>query len=204
VHPVCYTGNYNDLNNKPTIPDAQVNADWTATSGKAQILNKPIIPKAVLESTVSNWGFTKNIGTVTNITINGSTKTPSNGVIDLGTVLTTYTPMTLNTATTAPLSLRWSPNQKYAYTGATTNSGPIIFNIDASSINAQKDNTWCLSFITGSIAPTVNFGVGQSGYTIMWANGVAPTFEPNTFYEITFKLVGTCLLGVCGAFKTVN
>ena len=29
----------------------------------AQILNKPTIPAAVTESTVSGWGFTKNIGT---------------------------------------------------------------------------------------------------------------------------------------------
>lgn len=30
--------------NKPTIPSAQVNSDWNATSGVAEILNKPIIP----------------------------------------------------------------------------------------------------------------------------------------------------------------
>lgn len=30
--------------NKPTIPAAQVNSDWTAVSGVAQILNKPTIP----------------------------------------------------------------------------------------------------------------------------------------------------------------
>ena len=60
---VATSGSYNDLNNKPTIPAEQVNADWNATSGKAQILNKPTIPSAVTESTVSGWGFTKNTGT---------------------------------------------------------------------------------------------------------------------------------------------
>lgn len=30
------------IKNKPTIPAAQVNSDWMATSGKAQILSKPI------------------------------------------------------------------------------------------------------------------------------------------------------------------
>lgn len=29
------------IKNKPTIPDAQVNSDWNATSGISQILNKP-------------------------------------------------------------------------------------------------------------------------------------------------------------------
>ena len=33
--------------NKPTIPAAQVNSDWNATSGVAQILNKPTIPTPV-------------------------------------------------------------------------------------------------------------------------------------------------------------
>jgi predicted amino acid-binding ACT domain protein len=37
---VAITGSYDDLINKPTIP-AQENADWNASSGAAQILNKP-------------------------------------------------------------------------------------------------------------------------------------------------------------------
>ena len=38
---VATTGDYDDLVNKPTIPAAQVNSDWNANSGVAQILNKP-------------------------------------------------------------------------------------------------------------------------------------------------------------------
>ena len=38
---VATSGNYDDLINKPTIPDAQVNSDWNASSGISQILNKP-------------------------------------------------------------------------------------------------------------------------------------------------------------------
>lgn len=38
---VATSGDYDDLSNKPTIPAAQVNADWNASSGVAQILNKP-------------------------------------------------------------------------------------------------------------------------------------------------------------------
>ena len=38
---VATSGSYNDLLNKPTIPDAQVNSDWNAQSGVSQILNKP-------------------------------------------------------------------------------------------------------------------------------------------------------------------
>ena len=43
--PTLFSGNYNDLTNKPEIPvvTPQVNPDWNATSGKAQILNKPVL-----------------------------------------------------------------------------------------------------------------------------------------------------------------
>jgi hypothetical protein len=41
---VATSGSYNDLTNKPTIPSAQVNSDWNAVSGVAQILNKPTVP----------------------------------------------------------------------------------------------------------------------------------------------------------------
>ena len=43
LKPVATSGSYNDLTNKPEIPDAQVNADWDAASGVAQILNKPTL-----------------------------------------------------------------------------------------------------------------------------------------------------------------
>jgi hypothetical protein len=41
------------------------------------------------ESTVSGWGFTKNAGTITGITMNGASKGTS-GVVNLGTVLTAH------------------------------------------------------------------------------------------------------------------
>lgn len=66
-----------------------------ATSGSYNDLsNKPTIPAAVTESTVSGWGFTKNTGTVTSVAVkmNGSEKgkVTSSGTIDLGTVITSH------------------------------------------------------------------------------------------------------------------
>ena len=40
---VAFSNDYNDLDNLPTIPAAQVNSDWNATSGVEQILNKPTL-----------------------------------------------------------------------------------------------------------------------------------------------------------------
>ena len=39
-----FSGSYNDLTNRPTIPAAQVASDWNATSGVSAILNKPVVP----------------------------------------------------------------------------------------------------------------------------------------------------------------
>ena len=44
---VATSGSYNDLSNKPTIPAAQVQTDWNASSGMGVLLNKPTIPTAV-------------------------------------------------------------------------------------------------------------------------------------------------------------
>lgn len=48
---------YSLLDNTPTIPAAQVNSDWNANSGVAQILNKPTIPAAQVQS---DWNEADN------------------------------------------------------------------------------------------------------------------------------------------------
>ncbi len=59
---VAKSGSYNDLTNKPTIPAAQVNSDWNATTGKAQILNKPTLGALAAKSSVSNNEIAANAG----------------------------------------------------------------------------------------------------------------------------------------------
>ena len=48
-----FSGSYNDLSNRPTIPAAQVNSDWNASSGAAVILNKPVVPPQSSVTTAS-------------------------------------------------------------------------------------------------------------------------------------------------------
>lgn len=69
-----------------TVITSETQSDWNASSGAAAILNKPTIPAAVTESTVSGWGFTKNVGTVTGVKVNNTTYNPTSGVVDLGTI----------------------------------------------------------------------------------------------------------------------
>lgn len=55
---VATSGSYNDLSDTPTIPAAQVNSDWSAVSGVAQILNKPSIPVITMTTTDPGEGAT--------------------------------------------------------------------------------------------------------------------------------------------------
>lgn len=48
----------------------------------------------VTSSTVAGWGYTMNKGTVTGVKINGITKNPSSGIVDIGTVLTSHQDIT--------------------------------------------------------------------------------------------------------------
>lgn len=52
-----------EILNKPTIPAAPVNADWVALSGLAQVYNKPTIPAAQVNS---DWNATSGIAQVLN------------------------------------------------------------------------------------------------------------------------------------------
>jgi hypothetical protein len=102
----AFSNNYNDLDNLPTIPTltseltndsgfitlgdvpAQVNSDWNATSGVAQILNKPTIPSIA--------GLVPETRT---LTINGTTQDLSaNRTFTIATGLTVgTTPITSGT-----------------------------------------------------------------------------------------------------------
>lgn len=61
--------------NKPTIPAAQVNSDWNATSGVAQILNKPSIPVNYAGSPTPGGFATKAVAIPYGEVIEGSTDT---------------------------------------------------------------------------------------------------------------------------------
>jgi hypothetical protein len=73
--------------NKPTIPAAQVNSDWNAVSGVAEILNKPTIPAAQVNS---DWNAVSGVAEILNkptipTTLDSLTDvnapTPSNGQV---------------------------------------------------------------------------------------------------------------------------
>jgi len=58
---VATSGSYTDLSNKPSIPSAQVNSDWTASSGVSQILNKPNLSAVATSGSYSDLSGTPSI-----------------------------------------------------------------------------------------------------------------------------------------------
>ena len=63
---------YNELTDKPTIPAAQVNSDWNAVSGVAEILNKPTLATVATSGDYADLTNTpvpayENKGQITNL-----------------------------------------------------------------------------------------------------------------------------------------
>jgi hypothetical protein len=74
--PVLFSGNYADLTNLPAIPAAQVNSDWTATTGVSQILNKPILATVATSGqytdlTAKPTSLETNLGAYNSVVLNG-------------------------------------------------------------------------------------------------------------------------------------
>ena len=132
-------------------------------------------------------------GTVTSITVNGSSKTPSSGVVDIGNVATSvkvdgvsktpsngvvdagYVNKQLITSTESSMTL--SPNIYYRNTNTELSTLTITL---GSIANSNIINEYFVEFTTSSSGTTISLPS-----TIKWANGEVPTFEASTTYQIS-------------------
>ena len=109
------------------------------------------IPSAVTESTVSGWGFTKNSGTLTGVKVNGSNVTVTDGIADVGTVITSHQDIkTIN-------------NQTITGTGnVTLNTLPSVSSSDNGKILQVVNGAWALvtpaSLYSGTETPSNSLG----------------------------------------------
>ena len=121
-----FTGSYTDLTNKPTIPAAQVNADWNASSGLGVILNKPVVPAQPSVTTAS-------VGTA------ALAYNTANGQF-------TFTPPDLSSfATETYVTTR-------GYISSYTETDPIFSASAASNITTTKISNWDTAFGWGNHA----------------------------------------------------
>ena len=118
-------------------------------------------------------------GTVTSIKIDNVSKTPSNGVVDLG-----YVNKQLSTTTSSSMSL--SPNVYYRNTSTSLSTLTITL---GSVSNSNIINEYFVEFTTRSSGTTISLPS-----SIKWANGVTPTFENGKTYQISIvNNLGTCV-----------
>ena len=112
-----------------------------ATSGSYNDLDDtPTIPSAVTESTVSGWGFTKNTGTITGITMNGASKGTS-GVVNLGTVLTEHQSLAGKQDVISDLATIRS-GAALGATAVQTETDPVYSASAASGITSSNITSW--------------------------------------------------------------
>jgi hypothetical protein len=111
-----------EILNKPTIPNAQVNSDWNASSGVAQILNKPTIPAAQIQS---DWNQANNAA------VDFIKNKPT---IPTGTVTSVNSGVNINVDNTDPDNpIINSLSDRYKTTSTTSNSvsnGSKSFTVD--------------------------------------------------------------------------
>lgn len=95
---VATTGTYSDLIGKPSIPAAQVNSDWSANVGIAQILNRPSIPNTARTTSVLSLSLVGTGATGTQIS---STKDSS-----ISCCVSTSTTSTIGGPATSAVSIK--------------------------------------------------------------------------------------------------
>lgn len=118
-------------------------------------------------------------GTVTSVKINGQSKSPSSGVVDLG-----YVNKQLSTSTSSSMTL--SPNIYYRNTNTSLSTLTITL---GSVFNSNIINEYFVEFTISSSGTTVSLPS-----SIKWANGVTPTFENSKTYQISIvNNLGTCV-----------
>ena len=124
---------------------------------------------------MSNWGFTKNIGTITGITMNGASKGTS-GVVDLGTVITSHQDISgkankISVVQTSTSTIEINPNTFYKFGEVSSLNITLAAITDTSVLNE-----FMFEFVSGATATTLTLPS-----SVKWLE--TPTIEANKTYQ---------------------
>ena len=179
-----FSGDYNNLTNKPTIPAAQVPADWNASGGVTRILNKPIVPPQPSVTLTAPGG-----STLTYNAANGEfTFTPP----DLSAYLTSYTEtdpiflahpayqVTSQKITNWDAAYGWGNHASAGYLTSYTETDPVFTASVAFGITAQQVTNWNNAYGWGNHA--------AAGYLTSYTE-TDPIFLASAAAGVTTQLV---------------
>ena len=165
---VATSGDYDDLLNKPTIPAAQVNSDWDALSGVAQILNKPTIPTNAEDLPIESGSSTNTKDYIDGIT--------NSFTIHSGTTATIYKQKAVKVGKSVNF------NMSFSTTGAIT-SGTIILDYPSGFTPTADQYTGAYCYNDNKVYPLIinSSGISLFSGTSMPTNS---TFTLNAFYYL--------------------
>lgn len=196
-----FSGSYNDLTDKPTIPTAQIQSDWNQSDNTAKdyIKNKPSIPAAQVNS---DWNANSGVAQILNKpTIPSKTSDLQN---DSGFLTTESEPLFVNSPAAGITSSNISTwngkadNMSEVTSSATTYSigslaGGTFYKLGtltALTVLALGDTSIKEAIIHFTTGSTFNHSFPAG---LKYVNEV-PTFETNTEYFISV-LMGVAVVG---------
>lgn len=181
LHKVSKTGSYNDLLNKPTIPAAQVNSDWNAASGVAQILNKPSLAAVATSGLYGDLTGTPTIPTVPTISTDIPTDKASNDKTTGAKAVYDFVKPATGSSIPAGGLL---PGVKY-HLG--TLSGSVTMTL-AAAADASVENEYKGDFTADSTPPTITWqGVTQWAGNCLDEDTGLPVLTGGKHYEFNIE-----------------
>ncbi len=171
---VATSGSYTDLSNQPTIPAAQVQSDWNAVSGVAQILNKPTIPAAQVSS---DWNASSGVAQILNKPTIDKTAV---GLANVDNTSDANKPVSTaqQTALDAKSDRVVSMNAQTAttYTFVLSDSDKLVTLTNNAAISVTVPTNAAAAFPVGTRIKFAQMGAGQ--VTVVAAGGVAVFGDP--------------------------
>lgn len=176
---VAVSGAYSDLSGAPSIPSAQVNSDWGASSGITQVLNKPSLFSGVYTDLTGKPTLATVAGTGAYSDLTGKPSIPTVQVYD-GTTQ--------------------RAGAFCAIKSATVSSGVVVFNITSDGTSGGT-----ALFPNGPIMDSIQLSVNDAtaAYQMSWAWSNSNKTLTVTANKLTTANILTGILGQTNANSSV-
>lgn len=166
-----------DGNTNKVVTSTEKNTWNNAASNSHTHSNKTVLD-GITSTDITNWNNkTDNVGTVTGVKLNGTTKNPTDGVVDLGTVITSETQLSKGTTT----------GSGNAVTDITVNGHQITLAKDSTFLTSHQsiktiNNNSLVGTGNVEIIAVPSFTSADNGKILGVVNGQLAWVTPTTIY----------------------